>query len=151
MNQLFLSIIFSFASILGLKLPLSQPNNVRPTPTPQISIFPSITLAPTPQPLNSDADIQLIKTAFAAKYGRSVEDVVLTTKSYDGNHFVGSVSFKLAMEGGILLATKDDSQNWIIVMDGNGQIPCEAIQPYHFPATMVDECYNREGKVVELK
>ena len=129
---------------------IKTPTAITPTPIPEISLFPSATIAPTQSPLNLEVDLILIKSAFASKYGRKVADVVMTTTNYDGSHFVGNVSFRLAMEGGLLLSAKDANKNWVIVMDGNGQIPCEAIQPYHFPSSMVSECYNRSGKVVKL-
>lgn len=141
-----LTLFIGFTSVFS-----RTPAAATPTPLPQVSIFPSATLAPTWSPLNTDADLKLIKNAFAVKYGRKPTDVILTTSGYDGSHFIGTVSFKLAMAGGMLLAAKDADKEWVIVADGNGVIPCEAISSYKFPVSMVSECYNRAGQLVKLK
>ena len=120
---------------------------VAPTPTAYIPLFPSATLAPS-QP-SIDSDILQIKTAFAQKYGRKVADVDLDLTADDGTHAVGTVTFKLAMEGGHILAAKAAGE-WVIAQDGNGSVMCDAVSPYNFPKSMVPECVDSQGKLVKL-
>ena len=122
-----------------------------PTPTATVTLFPSATLAPSSAPYDENADLLAIKQLFANKYHRSVSDVVLTEKNYDGDHFLGTVSFKLAMAGGVLLAARDVQDNWNLVQDGNGSIMCDNIKPYNFPVSMVSECVIKSGKLIELQ
>lgn len=134
------------------KLPfIKKPQIVlAPTPTSSVPIFPSATLSPTKTITDQKSDTDTIKQLFANKYHRKVTDVELTTKYYDSSHFVGSCSFKLAMAGGILLAAKNKSQEWVLVQDGNGSIMCDAVSPYSFPVNMVPECVNKKGVLVKL-
>ena len=118
-------------------------------PTPIISIFPSITPTGIQSNNNQKADLEAIRQAYAQKYGRKVTDVELSTSQQDDSHFWGTVKFRLAMEGGWILAAKAADQ-WVVVQDGNGTISCEAISPYNFPKTMVSECVNKSGKLVKL-
>jgi hypothetical protein len=148
-------IIFIIAGLWGYyfysqnKLPfITHPViSVIPTPTDYVPLFPSATLVPSQPALNDD--ILQIKTAFAQKYGRSVNDVVLDLTADDGVHAVGTVTFKLAMAGGHLLAAKAAGA-WIIVQDGNGSVMCDLVSPYNFPKSMVPECVDSKGKLVEL-
>lgn len=120
---------------------------VTPVPTDNIPLFPSVTLSPPSASISND--ILQIKTAFAQKYGRKIDDVDLDLTADDGSHAVGTVTFKLAMAGGHLLATKAAGA-WIIVQDGNGSVMCETVSPYKFPVSMVPECTDNKGKLVKL-
>jgi len=120
---------------------------VNPTPITSIPLFPSATLVPSQPSINDD--ILQIKTAFAKKYGRNVADVDLDLAADDGSYAIGTVTFKLAMEGGHLLAAKA-AGGWVIVQDGNGSVMCDAISPYNFPKSMVPECIDTQGKLVKL-
>lgn len=124
--------------------------SVKPIPTSSVPIFPSITLSPSQTVLNEKTDTEIIRQLFADKYQRKISDVVLTAKEYDGSHFLGAASFKLAMEGGILLAARNSLQQWVIVQDGNGSVLCDNVKPYKFPASMVSECVDKKGKLVKL-
>jgi hypothetical protein len=143
--------IFYFIRINPSKLFSNNNNTPIPTPEPKISIYPSITLAPTPSPLASqDDDALLVKEAIAKKYHKNVNDIDLTISDYDGSHVWGSFKFKLAMEGGWILAAKNKELQWVVVQDGNGTITCELIAPYDFPVTMVSECVNKQGNLIKL-
>jgi hypothetical protein len=121
---------------------------VTPTPTVYVPLFPSATLTPSKPPL--DDDILQIKTAFADKYGKKIDDIVVSLSADDGTHAVGTVTFKLAMEGGHFLAAKAAGGTWIIAQDGNGSVMCDAVSPYNFPKSMVPECVDNKGKLVKL-
>ncbi|HUV46856.1 MAG TPA: hypothetical protein VMW29_01860 [Candidatus Bathyarchaeia archaeon] len=92
-------------------------------------------------------DVELIRQAFAAKYGHDVSEVeVEISKKFDP-YVSGGVIFSGEMGGGWFLAYKQEGE-WIIVADGNGTIPCEAIEPYDFPADMAPECYTQDGSLI---
>lgn len=120
---------------------------VTPIPTDNVPLFPSATIAPSQPSINDD--ILQIKTAFAQKYGRKVTDVDLDLTADDGTHAIGTVTFKLAMAGGHILAAKAAGA-WVIVQDGNGSVMCDAVNPYKFPKSMVPECVDSQGKLTEL-
>ncbi len=86
-------------------------------------------------------DKQLIKEAFATKYNKSINDIMLEITDNNGDYAQGTVKFTGEVAGAWWLAAKPD-QKWIIVADGNGVIMCSDIDPYNFPTTMVPECYD---------
>ena len=120
---------------------------VTPTPTVNVPIFPSATLEPSSIPLNDD--ILQIKQAFAEKYHKNVSDIDINITADKGIYAVGTVTFKLAMEGGHFLAAKA-AGGWVIVQDGNGSIMCDAVSPYNFPKSMVPECVDNKGNLIKL-
>lgn len=125
----------------------SSVTTVTPTPTINVPIFPSATLVPSDIPLNDD--LLQIKKAFADKYGKKVDDIDLTVSADDGTHAIGTVKFKLAMEGGWVLAAKATG-GWVIAQDGNGTVMCDAVSPYNFPKSMVPECVDSKGNLIKL-
>lgn len=101
-----------------------------------------------------ESDLDLIKKAFAQKYDKPIADVEVTIGKKEEfpmkglNYASGSVKFAGEMGGGWWLAVQE-GQIWKIVADGNGTVPCEAIEPYDFPKDMVPECYDAaRGKLV---
>lgn len=131
------------------KLPyLSKvPSTVIPTPTDNIPVYPSVTMSITKFSPTDDS-IQ-IKNSFAKKYGKKVDDIDLNLSQDDGTYATGTVNFKLSMEGGLFIAAKA-SDEWVIVFDGNGTIPCNVLSSYDFPKSMVPECLNSQGKLVKI-
>jgi hypothetical protein len=123
------------------------PVAIIPTPTVDIPVYPSITMAASKS--SQDNDILQIKQAFAAKYGRKPDDVDLNLSADNGSYAIGTVNFKLAMEGGQILAAKA-ADEWVVVFDGNGSVSCSTLSQYNFPQTMVSECVNSNGKLVKL-
>lgn len=120
---------------------------VTPTPATDVPVFPSATLAPSRIPVSQD--ILEIKKAFADKYGKNVNDIELTLSDDDGTHAIGTVKFKLAMEGGWVLAAKA-AGGWVIAQDGNGSVMCDSVSAYNFPKSMVPECVDSKGKLIKL-
>jgi hypothetical protein len=112
-------------------------------PTAAITMSPSIEVPP-PIP-----DSDLIKLAFSKKYNKPLNDITLNIKSNTGSLAQGSVIFAGENGGAWWLAAKKDS-SWIIVQDGNGIVTCELITPYHFPASMVPECVDKNGNIIKL-
>ena len=121
---------------------------ITPIPTTDIPIFPSATLVPSKVPISQD--ILEIKQVFADKYGKKIDDIVLNLSDDDGIYAAGSVTFKLAMEGGHFLAAKAAGGTWVIAQDGNGSVMCDAVSSYSFPKSMVPECVDDNGKLVKL-
>lgn len=128
-----------------------------PAPTPALSgEVPETVASPSPSPVALQAqpnpreqDTQKITQAMAARHSKSPTDVELTVTSNTGVYASGGVTFAGEMGGGWWLAAKENG-SWIIVADGNGTVPCEAIEPYDFPVTMVPECYREAtGKLVK--
>jgi len=92
-------------------------------------------------------DVELIRQAFAAKYGHDVSEVEVEISKQFNPYISGGVTFAGEMGGGWFLAYKQEGE-WIIVADGNGTIPCEAIEPYDFPTDMAPECYTQDGSLI---
>lgn len=122
----------------------------KPEPSPSPSITPEIvptvepTVMPTPEPSPSPqvkSDLELIKETFAEKYNKPLEDVDVTINKNTGTHASGLVKFAGEISGAMWLGYKD-SEGWTIVHDGQGTIPCQAIEPYNFPVDMVPECWD---------
>ena len=128
---------------------LSTPSEVviNPTPSIEVPIYPSATLVPSQIPIEND--IIQIKQAFSDKYGNNIDDIDIKLSADDGLHAVGTVTFKLAMEGGHFLAAKA-TDIWLIVQDGNGVVMCDAVSSYKFPVSMVSECVDSQGKLIKL-
>lgn len=44
--------------------------------------------------------------------------------------------------GGAMWLAYNNGEKWLIVFDGQGTIPCSAVDPYNFPSDMVPECWD---------
>lgn len=135
------------------KLPFLARGSAIATPTPtmvlnrDLPVYPSITIAPTSS--SKEEDTAQIKQSLADKYGKKISDITLDISDDNGSFAVGTVSFRLAMSDGKVLAAKA-ADEWVIVFAGNGNIGCAEISTYHFPKSMVPECVNSNGKIVSL-
>jgi len=87
------------------------------------------------------SDIEIFKELFANKYTKPTGDITLTVDENTGSHANGGVKFAGEIGGAWWLAAKSGGQ-WVIVADGNGTVPCSAIEPYSFPTSMVPECWD---------
>ncbi len=83
-----------------------------------------------------------LRQAFADKFETEVSNINLTITENTGTHASGGVKQEGAISGGWWLAAKDGQ--WKIVADGNGTVPCAAIEPYDFPVDMVPECWDED-------
>jgi hypothetical protein len=122
-----------------------------PTPVSSPSVQPEESLVPVSSPEEepgeetvpqTKSDLELLKEAFAAKYSHPVSETEVTISSQTGPYASGGIHFAGQMGGGWFLAYKQADGTWIIVADGNGTVPCEAIEPYNFPVAMVPECWD---------
>jgi len=96
------------------------------------------------------SDEDAIRQAMADKYSKDVSEVELVVGDNNGEYARGSVSFAGEMGGGWWLAAKTGG-TWEIVDDGNGVILCSVIEPYDFPASMVQECYDDTTGTVVIR
>jgi len=87
------------------------------------------------------ADEQMFKELFADKYNKPIGDITLTIDENTGTHANGGVKFAGEIGGAWWLMAKSGG-DWVIVADGNGTVPCSAIEPYNFPTSMVPECWD---------
>ena len=109
-----------------------------------------------PEPTNETVDTaEEIKILFAEKYERETENIELTISQQAEDYLLGTVGFLEEGEtepspgnSAGFLAAKDDGDNWILVFDGNGTIPCSSLEPYQFPTEMVSECFDEDLQVL---
>lgn len=96
------------------------------------------------------AKIQEIKTLFAKKYGKQTENISIDIKQEQDNYIMGRVTFKTkeALESGIFYAVKEEE--WLIVFDGNGVVPCSDLEKYNFPEKMKEGCYTEPDEITKL-
>ncbi len=92
----------------------------------------------------------LIKELFAAKYGKEISEITIEINKETETNVAGVVQFSpIGPENsGVFLAVKVDD-NWKIIYDGQGSIPCLDIEPYNFPVDQVPECANLNGELIQ--
>ncbi len=105
-------------------------------PSPQVSAAPQA----SPE-IPAKSDLELLREAFATKYSHTLAETEVNIGKQAGPYVSGGIHFSGEMGGGWFLAYKG-ADGWIIVADGNGTVPCEAIEPYDFPVDMVPECWD---------
>lgn len=149
---IFLAGAFSFWFFQEKLIKKEKPSS---TPSPQ----PSVTLAPTPEPTSepeevptptpspTKSDLELIKEALASKHGKDPEETIVNISKKADPYAQGGVRFEGEIGGGMWLAYKQ-GDDWIIVFDGHGTIPCSSVDPYGFPPDMVPECIDEHGNPV---
>ncbi len=79
-----------------------------------------------------------LQQLFAEKYPKYAQTLSINIEAESSDYVRGSINFESGQAGGIFLATKINEQ-WQIVHDGNGAIPCTLSQ-YGFPAEMLNDC-----------
>jgi len=92
---------------------------------------------------------EAVKKLLAEKYNKKMAEVTINISQETENHVKGGVVFQPGgpENSGMFLAAKENG-SWKLVHDGQGAIPCSAIEPYTFPVDTVIECYDEEtGKV----
>ena len=94
-------------------------------------------------------DAKAIKAALSSKLGISEENLNFSVSQKTATNAKGNVREKTSeVGGGYWLAAKTDS-GWQIVYDGQSTPTCSQIAPYNFPTSMVPECLNSSGNVVQ--
>jgi hypothetical protein len=81
---------------------------------------------------------ETIRQVFAGKYPKYGETLSVRINKETTGHARGSVTFVDGEPGGLFLAAKIDDQ-WQIVYEGNGAIPCN-LSKYGFPNDMLADC-----------
>lgn len=119
---------------------------VEPTPTPPSEVTPIPTPTPT-QEEEEKSDLEQIREAFAEKYNKPISEVVVNISENTGTYASGGVRFTGEISGAMWLAY-NDGEKWLIVFDGQGTIPCSAVDPYNFPTDMVPECWDETTEVL---
>lgn len=117
----------------------------------EVSLTPTPTLTETPgeepeeeEEMETKSDLEQIIEAFAEKYSKPIGDVDVNISENTGTYATGGVRFAGEMGGAMWLAY-NDGEEWIIVHDGHGTIPCSSVDPYSFPADMVPECWDEDA------
>ncbi len=85
--------------------------------------------------------IETLKLLFAQKYGRRVEDAIVTISEREGDYIVGGIKFAGDIAGGYVLAAKVND-SWKIVFDGNGNFTCGVVDVVGFPSSLAPECWD---------
>lgn len=80
-----------------------------------------------------------VRYALAEKYGKPLEEVIVSVEQENGGFARGGVRFgEQAPTGGMFLSAKLNG-HWILVYDGNGSIDCDQIRKeYEFPEKMLE-------------
>jgi hypothetical protein len=100
-------------------------------------------------PYIGEGDEDAFAQLFHEKYDIPVENIEVNITMYDEMHVKGNVMFYYDgyQEGGLFLGAADHGV-WVLVYDGNGAIPCEALEPYNFSPNMVSECVTADGNII---
>lgn len=100
---------------------------------------------------DSQFDTDLIGNAFSKKYPDwDMNQMEITVNKQYGNHAGGSIMEKNSEAGGGYWFAANTANGWVIAADGNGEILCEDIAPYNFPADFIAQCVDKNGQVVEV-
>jgi len=128
--------------ILVWSMRSSIPSTVA-TPTPTIS--PEETSAPEPtvpaEEEETQSDLEQIRILFSEKYDKPLNEVEVNISENTGTYATGGVKFAGEIGGAMWLAY-NDGEEWTIVHDGQGTIPCSVVETYDFPTGMVPECWD---------
>ena len=94
-------------------------------------------IPPVVEPIDNSVS-EVIRQLLAKKYPKYAKTISINPELWDENHVRGLASFEAGAPGGIFFALKKDD-NWKIVHDGNGQIPC-TLSDDGFSAEMLSDC-----------
>ncbi|HUW21477.1 MAG TPA: hypothetical protein VMW41_02295 [Candidatus Bathyarchaeia archaeon] len=116
-------------------------------PTIEPTVLPSLTATISSEKPEESA-LEQIKQAFAQKYEKPISEIEVTISKDTGIYASGGIKFAGEIGGAMWLAYDEDG-NWQLVFDGQGTVPCSAVDPYDFPIEIVPECWDEEaGKLV---
>jgi len=141
MNKIFLTLISCLLlSACSLNINVNQdPNTVLPSPTTQSTTAPTVVIESIESQLS---------TFFSNKFSKNPADVKLSVSQNTGTHASGGISFAGEMGGGMWLAHLDNGA-WIVDYDGNGTIPCQNIEPFSYPTSILSECWNEATQSIK--
>ncbi len=93
---------------------------------------------------SKDDDILINQALFKKNNWQDTNDITVTVSTNDGKYASGGV--RAQGGGGYFFAIKDNGE-WIIVADGNGIIPCPALEKYpDYPKTLIPECWDEQNQ-----
>lgn len=142
--------LLALAFFFGLKY-RQIPDEVVPTPTPEVTNIPTLQPTPTPEEMTPTPNVdesELIKEAIFKKTGLDATKAEVTINKNTDQYATGNIKEFEAVGGAYWLAAKTD-EGWVGVYDGQAQPTCEQIEVYNFPKDMVPECLDENGEVVE--
>ena len=84
-----------------------------------------------------------ITEAFAEKYDRPVDSIVVGVDIDTGQFAKGSIRFTDEQGGGLWFAAKTEN-GWELAFDGNGIIPCGSANKYDFPSDIIPQCLDEK-------
>jgi hypothetical protein len=114
--------------------PMAATTEVQPTEQPVQD--------PSPEETDQvDDDASALRTALAAHFGVSPDEVAFVITEQTEEHATGG------LPGGYFLAARKEGA-WVIVYDGQATPGCDEIAPYNFPLDMVPECLDGENNLV---
>ncbi len=93
-------------------------------------------------------DTALITKALVAKTNISAVTIDVTVSSNDGTFAKGFVGVKGEQTGGGYFLAVKVGGNWIIAYDGQATPDCTVVNPYNFPNTLVPQCLDANGNLV---
>jgi len=95
-----------------------------------------------PDETAQSALIQELRELFILKYGASLSGFNISISQQDSEHVRGDIVFldkdQKPAAGGYFFAAKIGGK-WQIILDGNGEIPCDLAE-YGFPGEMLQDC-----------
>jgi len=131
------------------KAPTIEPSPIPTAVTQELGTIPSPSPSPASTPSPSVSDETAIKMALAQKLGVDVSTLDFSVNQKADKVAKGNVKEKTSeVGGGYWLAAKTDS-GWVIVYDGQSTPTCSQIELYDFPTSMIPECLNSSGNVVQ--
>ena len=131
-------------SACSLNININQDPTV--TPTTQDNP-PTETIIPTETILPLSIEEQLT-TFFSNKFNKPIADANLTVSQNTGTHASGGIVFQGEMGGGMWL-DHIDGDIWIVDYDGNGNIPCQDVEPFNYPSSILTECWDDTNQTIK--
>lgn len=106
------------------------------TPPPVREALPPVIEVEEPE--SEAREIPELTALFMAKYPKYKDTLKVRVDQQTETHARGGISFVEGQAGGYFLAAKVSGE-WMIVLDGNGQIPC-TLSEQGFPPEMISDC-----------
>lgn len=97
--------------------------------------------------INEKTTVEQITELLNKKYNKPANSLKVGVLTDTGTFAKGTVNEEGA-GGGLWFAAKT-SGGWELAYDGNGIIPCEAVNKYNFPKDMIPQCINAQNNLIE--
>lgn len=95
--------------------------------------------------LQPTSDVDMIKESLAKKHDLSTENMEVNITERIDNYASGHVQFDVNQPAGasVWYGVKEND-SWTIAFDSNGFPLCSEIEPYDFPAELLESCIDDE-------